>query len=188
MHIAPDRQPRQHLTTRFFTGRTPFLPPANSVKALKAKHQTIITSLFVRCISPGWRRMQRPSTTDRVQLLADSRANNARTPATSSPRRIRYHLTVGSKQGLTSPPGGRKQSRELHVLLLLFIYIFSLIFNDSCQAIAKSTRPLLAKFSWMAELRVSFSIPQGALPWQPIFVGSINRTDRRRWTQAASGV
>ena len=26
-HLAPDRQPRQHPTTRFFTGRMPFLPP-----------------------------------------------------------------------------------------------------------------------------------------------------------------
>jgi len=26
-HLAPDRQPRQHLTTQFFTGRMPFLPP-----------------------------------------------------------------------------------------------------------------------------------------------------------------
>jgi len=35
MHLAPDRQPRQHPTTQFFTGRMPFLPPTNSVKALK---------------------------------------------------------------------------------------------------------------------------------------------------------
>jgi len=27
LHLAPDRQPRQHHTTLFFTGRTPFLPP-----------------------------------------------------------------------------------------------------------------------------------------------------------------
>ena len=27
LHIAPDRQPRQHLTTQFFTGRMPFLSP-----------------------------------------------------------------------------------------------------------------------------------------------------------------
>jgi len=25
--LAPDSQPRQHLTTQFFTGRMPFLPP-----------------------------------------------------------------------------------------------------------------------------------------------------------------
>ena len=27
LHLAPDRQPRQHPTTLFFTGRMPFLPP-----------------------------------------------------------------------------------------------------------------------------------------------------------------
>ena len=27
LHLAPDRQPHQHHTTLFFTGRVPFLPP-----------------------------------------------------------------------------------------------------------------------------------------------------------------
>jgi len=27
LHLAPDRYPRQHPTTQFFTGRMPFLPP-----------------------------------------------------------------------------------------------------------------------------------------------------------------
>jgi len=27
LHLAPDRQPRKHPTTQFFTGRMPFLPP-----------------------------------------------------------------------------------------------------------------------------------------------------------------
>ena len=27
LHLAPDRQQRKHLTTQFFTGRMPFLPP-----------------------------------------------------------------------------------------------------------------------------------------------------------------
>jgi len=27
LHLAPDRQPHQHPTTLFFTGRMPFLPP-----------------------------------------------------------------------------------------------------------------------------------------------------------------
>jgi len=27
LHLAPDRQPRQHPTGQFFTGRMPFLPP-----------------------------------------------------------------------------------------------------------------------------------------------------------------
>ena len=34
------RQPRQHPTTQFFTGRIPFCRPTNSVKALKAEHNT----------------------------------------------------------------------------------------------------------------------------------------------------
>ena len=27
LHLALDREPRQHPTTQFFTGRMPFLPP-----------------------------------------------------------------------------------------------------------------------------------------------------------------
>jgi len=27
LHLAPDKQPHQHPTTQFFTGRMPFLPP-----------------------------------------------------------------------------------------------------------------------------------------------------------------
>jgi len=27
LHLAPEREPRQHPTTQFFTGRMPFLPP-----------------------------------------------------------------------------------------------------------------------------------------------------------------
>jgi len=27
LHLTPDRQPRQHPTTQFFTGWMPFLPP-----------------------------------------------------------------------------------------------------------------------------------------------------------------
>jgi len=27
LHLAPDRQPHQHPTTQFFTGRMTFLPP-----------------------------------------------------------------------------------------------------------------------------------------------------------------
>jgi len=41
LHLAPARRPCQHPTTQFFTDRMPFLPPTNSVKALKAnfKHE-----------------------------------------------------------------------------------------------------------------------------------------------------
>ena len=33
LHLAPDRQPRQHPTTQFFTGRMPFLPPNQQCKS-----------------------------------------------------------------------------------------------------------------------------------------------------------
>ena len=36
LHLAPDRYPCQHPTTQFFTGRMPFLPPNQQLKALKA--------------------------------------------------------------------------------------------------------------------------------------------------------
>ena len=35
-HLVPDRQPHQHPTTLFFTGRMPSCHPTNSVKALTA--------------------------------------------------------------------------------------------------------------------------------------------------------
>ena len=36
LHLAPDRQPRQHPTTRFLQAGCPSCRPTNSVKALKA--------------------------------------------------------------------------------------------------------------------------------------------------------
>jgi len=36
LHLAPDRQPRQHPTTRFLQAGCPSGHPTNSVKALKA--------------------------------------------------------------------------------------------------------------------------------------------------------
>ena len=39
----------------------------------------------------------------------------------------------------------------------------------------------------MINLKLAFSIPQGTLPRQPIFVGFIHRTDGRCRTQAAGG-
>jgi len=36
LHLAPGRQPCQHLTTQFFTGRMPFLRPTNNIEALTA--------------------------------------------------------------------------------------------------------------------------------------------------------
>jgi len=41
LHLAPDRQPHQHPTTLFITGRMPFLLPSQQrqSKALKATKQ-----------------------------------------------------------------------------------------------------------------------------------------------------
>jgi len=36
LHLAPDRQPRQHPTTRFLQAGCPSCRPTNSIKALKA--------------------------------------------------------------------------------------------------------------------------------------------------------
>ena len=38
LHLAPDRQPRQHPTTRFLQAGCPSCRPTNSVKALKAQN------------------------------------------------------------------------------------------------------------------------------------------------------
>jgi len=40
LHLAPDRQPRQHPTTQFLQAGCPSCHPTNSVKALKALHFT----------------------------------------------------------------------------------------------------------------------------------------------------
>ena len=37
LHLAPDRKPRQHLTTQFFTGRMPFLPPNQQRQSTEGK-------------------------------------------------------------------------------------------------------------------------------------------------------
>jgi len=37
LHLAPDRQPRQHPTTQFFTGRMPFLPPNQQRQSTEQK-------------------------------------------------------------------------------------------------------------------------------------------------------
>ena len=43
LHLAPDRQPCQHPTAQFFTGRMPFLPPNQQCQSIEGK---IITMLF----------------------------------------------------------------------------------------------------------------------------------------------
>jgi len=63
LHLAPDRQPRQHLTTQFFTGRMPFLPPNQQCQStegnctegnsclLGTQHQTCMSG--VRRVNDG---------------------------------------------------------------------------------------------------------------------------------------
>jgi len=44
LHLAPDRQPHQHPTTLFFTGRMPFLPPnqqPQSTEGIYKSHEII---------------------------------------------------------------------------------------------------------------------------------------------------
>jgi len=38
-HLAPDRQPDQHLTTHFFTGQMPFLSPNQQRQSTEGKTQ-----------------------------------------------------------------------------------------------------------------------------------------------------
>ena len=49
LHLAPDRQPRQHHTTLFLQAGCPSCRPTNSVKALKAKPFLLVYSLIKRC-------------------------------------------------------------------------------------------------------------------------------------------
>jgi len=37
LHLAPERQQRQHPTTQFFTGRMPFLPPNQQRQSTEGK-------------------------------------------------------------------------------------------------------------------------------------------------------
>jgi len=41
MHCAPDRQPRQHHTTQFFTGRMPFLLPNQQRQSTEGKKHSM---------------------------------------------------------------------------------------------------------------------------------------------------
>jgi len=43
LHLAPDRQPCQHSTTQFFTGRMPFLPPNQQHQS--TEHRTHILKI-----------------------------------------------------------------------------------------------------------------------------------------------
>ena len=43
LHLAPDRQPRQHPTTQFFTGRMPFMPPNQQRQSPDGKSQLLLS-------------------------------------------------------------------------------------------------------------------------------------------------
>ena len=47
LHLAPDRQPHQHPTAQFFTGRMPFLPPNQQRQSTEGKYSTCIVKLFI---------------------------------------------------------------------------------------------------------------------------------------------
>ena len=41
LHLAADRQPRHYLTTRFFTGRMPFLPSNQQCQRTKGNSRNL---------------------------------------------------------------------------------------------------------------------------------------------------
>ena len=63
LHLAPDRQPRQHPTTQFFTGRMPFLPPnrqrrsneGTSINSKNTKQNKSATSRSCRAVQTLFR-------------------------------------------------------------------------------------------------------------------------------------
>ena len=60
LHLAPDRQPHQHPTTLFFTGRMPFLPPNQQRQSIEGKIQIGFTFLVLAYPgSPGQRAVKR---------------------------------------------------------------------------------------------------------------------------------
>ena len=51
LHLAPDRQPCQHPTTQFFTGRMPFLTPNQQHQSTEGITQHSTTELYILCWS-----------------------------------------------------------------------------------------------------------------------------------------
>jgi len=47
LHLAPDRQPHQHPTTLFFTGRMPFLPPNQQHQSTEDTHAVHINNVVL---------------------------------------------------------------------------------------------------------------------------------------------
>jgi len=78
-----------------------------------------------------------------------------------------------------------------YFLTLLLFPVFNDFFHTSFLKIYRTNVRQIFKFGRTMALddrsKISFSIPQGTLPWQPIFVGLIHSTDVCRWTQVASG-
>jgi len=48
------RQPRQHPTTQFFTGRMPFLPPNQQRQSIEGKKTLYITDKLCKCCIFNW--------------------------------------------------------------------------------------------------------------------------------------
>ena len=46
LHLTPDRQPCQHLTTQFFTGQMPFLPPNQQRQSTEGNTNTLSLNIF----------------------------------------------------------------------------------------------------------------------------------------------
>jgi len=55
LHLAPDRQPHQHPTTQFFTGRMPFLPPNQQRQSTDTTIQLTKILKIYSCISTSMR-------------------------------------------------------------------------------------------------------------------------------------
>ena len=68
-HVAPDRQPRQHPTAPFFTGRMPFLPPNQQCQSTEGN-------------SKHWRQTQTPRVLCHLEF-----------PSTPCSIKISYRLT-----------------------------------------------------------------------------------------------
>jgi len=58
LHLAPDRQPRQHPTAQFFTGQVPFLPPnqqrqsTEGISRAQAQFQIKVGATDVAAVRP----------------------------------------------------------------------------------------------------------------------------------------
>jgi len=50
LHIVPYRQPRQHLTTQFFTGRMPFLPPNQQRQSTEGRYLTTLSQQMLTAV------------------------------------------------------------------------------------------------------------------------------------------